>query len=213
MDTLLGSTHLRPAKPGDGRSAESGTEKLNVRSSRVVRLFAVLTRVLAVVLLPIAFLYAPGRARHFACQWALAARFPAENLRGLTQPTLAAFTAARTEALWLHGQLIGLTSGYRDAAEQHRLFTDEVRRVGSTQDARMRVLPPQESTHVSGIAMDVRPVEGARWLEDNGSRFRLYRTYDNEWWHFEYRPECGDQAPRRLLHPGAQVPTSGSAVR
>jgi hypothetical protein len=52
----------------------------------------------------------------------------------------------------------------------------------------MRVLPPEESCHVKGIAMDVRPSEGACWLEDNGGRYHLYRIYDNEWWHFEYRP-------------------------
>jgi hypothetical protein len=171
--------------------------------------FVAATRILAVLLLPVALLSAPGRAREVACRWALSARFPAEDLGGLTGPARAAFTAARTEAFWRYGQLIGLTSGYRDAAEQHRLFTREVERTGSPQAARRRVLPPVESSHVRGIAMDVRPTAGARWLEEHGGRYHLHRMYDNEWWHFEYHPDSG-HAPARLPYPGAAA-TSGRA--
>ena len=32
------------------------------------------------------------------------------------------------KVLWRDGQLIGLTSGHRDAAEQYRLYTEAVRR-------------------------------------------------------------------------------------
>lgn len=166
------------------------------------RVYTVVTRTLAVALLPAAFVVAPCRARHTACQWALAARFPAEDLSGLTAATRAAFTAARTQALWRDGVLIGLTSGYRDVGEQGRLFAEEVRRSGSSAAARMRVLPPEESRHVAGTALDVRPTEGARWLERYGEHYNLYRVYDNEWWHFEYRP---DGAPRRLPHPGVSL--------
>jgi D-alanyl-D-alanine dipeptidase len=150
----------------------------------------------------LACVVAPHRARHLACQWALAARFPAENLDGLTPATRAAFEAARTEALWRHGELIGLTDGYRDARAQARLFADTVRRAGSPGLAMMWALPPHESRHVAGTALDVRPVEGARWLERYGPRHHLYRVYDNEWWHFEYRP--GGRPPR-LPHPGAPI--------
>ncbi|MGR4854901.1 D,D-peptidase/D,D-carboxypeptidase VanY-N [Streptomyces sp. LARHCF252] len=158
------------------------------------RLFAVLAVVLAVLLLPVAFVRHPGRAREWACHWALGVRFPAENLTGLTYGARAAFTAARAEALWRHGQLIGLTSGYRDPLVQQRLFDEEVSRVGSPAAARMLVLPPAESKHVKGTALDVRPYEGARWLEEHGARYGLHRIYDNEWWHFEYRPDAGLQA-------------------
>jgi len=173
---------------------------------RSVRLRALVTKLIARCLLPLAALHAPGRARWLACQWALGIRFPAEDLEGLSGPALAAFTTARAEAFWRHGQLIGLTSGHRDAAEQHRLFTAEVRRSGSTPAARRRVLPPEESAHVAGIALDVRPAGGARWLEQHGWRYHLYRRYDNEWWHFEYRPEYGGQAPPLRPHPGAPAP-------
>jgi zinc D-Ala-D-Ala carboxypeptidase len=165
--------------------------------------------VLAVLLVPVALLVTPRRARHTACQWALAARFPTEDLAGLTAATRAAFEAARTEALWRHGELIGLTSGYRDAAEQARLFAAAVRDLGSVELARLRALPPLESRHVTGTALDVRPTEGARWLEEHGDRYDLYRMYDNEWWHFEH---CPDGAPARLPYPGASV-AAGSGFR
>lgn len=155
---------------------------------------------LAVALLPVAFVITPRRPRRTACQWALAVRFPAEDLTGLTPATHTAFTAARTQALWRDGELIGLTSGHRDAGEQSRLFAEEVRRSGSHAAARLRALPPNESRHVAGTALDVRPVEGARWLERHGACHHLYRVYDNEWWHFEYRPAG---PPERLSHPGA----------
>ncbi|GAA4600958.1 hypothetical protein BJY16_003713 [Actinoplanes octamycinicus] len=162
--------------------------------------YAAATRMLAFALSPVAALVAPGRARQTACRWALAARFPAENLDGLAPAARAAFEAARTRALWRHGELIGLTSGHRDRDTQTALYLAEVRRCGSVAEARRWVLPPEESRHVAGTAMDVRPTEGARWLERHGALHGLYRVYDNEWWHFEYRP---DGRPPRLPHPGA----------
>jgi zinc D-Ala-D-Ala carboxypeptidase len=172
------------------------------------RVFAVLTHVIAVVLLIPAWLRSPRRARRLACRWALALRFPAEDLDGLTPATLAAFTAARTEAFWRHGRLIGLTSGHRDAAEQQRLFLAEVARTGSVEAARTRVLPAKDSVHVRGTALDIRPREGAQWLEEHGARYDLYRTYDNEWWHFEHRP--GEAPPARLPHPGRPAGTEAT---
>lgn len=168
--------------------------ELGVSCRRRDRGYRLVTRVLAAVLLPAAWLVAPGRARLVAGEWALAARFPAEDLAGLTPATRAAFTEARSLALWRDGQLIGLTSGYRDAGEQARLFARD-------HADSPTVLPPEESRHVAGTALDVRPREGARWLERHGARRHLYRVYDNEWWHFEYRPEG---RPPRLPHPGAR---------
>ncbi|WBB67698.1 D,D-peptidase/D,D-carboxypeptidase VanY-N [Micromonospora sp. WMMD812] len=164
------------------------------------QVYRAVTRLLAVLLVPVAYLVAPGRARHAACQWALSMRFPAEDLAGLLPAARAAFEAARSHALWRHGELIGLTSGYRDAATQAALYVKEVRRSGSAAAARRWTLPPHESRHVAGTAFDVRPTEGARWLERYGARYGLYRRYDNEWWHFEY---CPEGQPERLPHPGA----------
>ncbi len=151
--------------------------------------YEVATKALARLLLPVAKMRQPRAAHHRAAQWALGLRFPKESLTGLRPETRRAFEAARTEALWRDGQLIGLTSGYRDAAEQHRLYLE----LGS------RVLRPSESEHVRGMALDVRPSEGAQWLERNGERFSLYSRYDNEPWHFE----LATTRPRRQAHPGA----------
>jgi hypothetical protein len=172
-----------------------------VPDSRRDRLLAAGALALGVLLLPVAFLLAPVRAGYLACQWALAARFPRENLAGLDQTTRSAFTRARAEAFWRDHQLIGLTSGHREAGTQQRMFEDEVRRAGSVHAARLRVLPATESSHVRGVALDVRPWQGARWLADNGGRYDLFRRYDNEWWHFEH---CADgRAPEMLPYPGA----------
>jgi hypothetical protein len=82
------------------------------------------------------------------------------------------------------------------------MFAAAVRRTGSVAAARQWVLPAAESRHVTGLAMDVRPTEGASWLERNGAAYGLFRVYDNEWWHFEYHP---DGPPPRLSHPGASA--------
>lgn len=81
------------------------------------RVLAAVTRLVAVLLAPATFCGAPGRARFLACKWALGLRFPREDLCGLAPEALTAFTRARAEAFWRDGQLIGLTSGYRDVAE------------------------------------------------------------------------------------------------
>jgi hypothetical protein len=151
--------------------------------------FEVATKVLARALLPVAKVRRPRAAHHLAARWALGLRFPRESLEGLRPETRRAFEAARAEAFWRDGQLIGLTSGYRDAAEQHRLCQE----LGS------RVLPPGQSEHVRGMALDVRPTEGAQWLESNGSRWNLFSRYDNEPWHFE----LAATRPARQPHPGA----------
>ena len=169
-------------------------------------LYSAVTRLLAFLSAPVAAVLTPGQARHTACRWALRIRFPAENLTGLTPATRDAFEAARACALWQHGELLGLTSGYRDARTQAALFAAEVRRSGSAAAARRLTLPPHESRHVAGVALDVRPREGARWLEEHGARYGLYRRYDNEWWHFEY---CPEGRPTRLARPDV-VPAGSS---
>jgi hypothetical protein len=179
------------------------SDERSVPDSLRDRLLAAGARALGVALLPAAYLRAPGRARFFACQWALSVRYPKEDLSGLSPAARTAFRTARAEAFWRNRQLIGLTSGHRDAGAQQRMFEAEVRRTGSVYTARLRVLPAVESRHVRGIALDVRPSQGARWLEDNGARYYLYRRYDNEWWHFEHCPATFGRRPELLPYPGA----------
>jgi zinc D-Ala-D-Ala carboxypeptidase len=202
-------TPLAPPPPNVDGMTESTTAILDtpraVRDGHRERLLRAATFVLAVLLLPVAALRAPGRARYLACHWALGLRFPSENLDGLTPGTRRAITEARAVAFWRDGQLIGVTSGYRDAEEQFRLYTAEVRRTGSVTAARRRVLPPEESSHVRGTALDIRPYAGARWLERHGADFDLYRTYDNEWWHFEYLPNNHGRPRLHRAHRDAQL--------
>lgn len=103
---------------------------------------------------------------------------------GLTPDLAAAYTAAEWEA-HRQGVPLSITSGYRSWAEQQALFGSAVVQYGGSAEAERWVLPPERSTHVTGTAIDVGPYEGALWLESNGSRWGLCRTYANEWWHFE----------------------------
>jgi LAS superfamily LD-carboxypeptidase LdcB len=83
------------------------------------------------------------------------------------------------------GVELRVTSGWRSRAKQERLYEQAIAKYGSPERARQWVLPPEESEHVKGGAVDVGPESGARWLEANGVRFGLCRRYANEPWHFE----------------------------
>ncbi len=111
-----------------------------------------------------------------------------DELRGLTPGTRRAFAAARAAAARA-GRELGLTSGYRTREEQERLYREALETYGSVEEAQRWVLPPDQSQHVRGVALDVRPRSGAEWLEEHGARFGLCRTYAWEWWHFEYRAQ------------------------
>ncbi|MFW0790828.1 M15 family metallopeptidase [Gordonia sp. CPCC 205333] len=116
---------------------------------------------------------------------------------GLT-PTLArAYTRAYNEAR-RQGVTMWITSGKRSVSEQRALWRDGIARYGSPAAARRWVLPPNESTHVTGAAIDVGPRAGAAWLQVNGRRWGLCRTFDNEWWHFEHATLPGLPCPRRV---------------
>jgi D-alanyl-D-alanine dipeptidase len=79
-----------------------------------------------------------------------------------------------------------LRSAWRSEQWQQVLFDRAVAKYGSRAEASKWVLPPQQSAHVKGYAIDVHPLAVARWLEAHGAAYGLCRTYDNEWWHFEY---------------------------
>jgi D-alanyl-D-alanine carboxypeptidase len=82
-----------------------------------------------------------------------------------------------------------LNSGYRSFAKQERMYRAAVARYGSARAARAWVLPPQESTHVRGLAADIGTPATAAWLNRHGATFGLCRAYGDEPWHFEYRPD------------------------
>ncbi|NEW41994.1 M15 family metallopeptidase [Nocardia cyriacigeorgica] len=126
----------------------------------------------------------------------------AAGTEGLNPLLALAYTMAADEA-HAAGVPLSITSGYRTPAEQQALWDDGIHTHGNPAEARRWVLPPDESTHVTGHAIDVGPIEGARWLEANGNRWGLCRTFDNEWWHFELATFPGLPCPPRV--PDASV--------
>ncbi|MGK8467811.1 M15 family metallopeptidase [Nocardia cyriacigeorgica] len=133
-----------------------------------------------------------------ALVWPIAAA----GTEGLNPVLALAYTMAADEA-HAAGVPLSITSGHRTPAEQQALWDEGLRTYGSPGEARRWVLPPGESTHVTGNAVDVGPIEGARWLEANGNRWGLCRTFDNEWWHFELATFPGTPCPPRV--PDASV--------
>ncbi len=102
--------------------------------------------------------------------------------------------AAAEVAAGRDGVEIVVTSGRRSPQVQQELFDDAVQRHGSEQEARQWVLPPNESAHVRGEAVDVA-ASGANWLVLHGAQLGLCQRYANEWWHFELLTTPGGRCP------------------
>jgi LAS superfamily LD-carboxypeptidase LdcB len=92
-----------------------------------------------------------------------------------------AFAAARAADLAPE-----IRSAWRSDAWQQILFDRAVTKYGSRAEASKWVLSPGKSAHVKGYAIDVHPQGAAAWLQEHGPAYGICRTYDNEWWHFEY---------------------------
>lgn len=113
---------------------------------------------------------------------------PSATVHGTTNmqaPAAAAFTKAFAAAR-AAGLSPEIRSAWRSERWQQILFDRAVAKYGSRSEAAKWVLPPQRSAHVKGYAVDVHPLAMARWLQKHGPAFGICRTYDNEWWHFEY---------------------------
>lgn len=107
-----------------------------------------------------------------------------------------ATSAAAAAGIELH-----VTSGWRSAAKQRVLYEQAIAKYGSAEKARRWVLPPTESEHVRGGAVDVGPRPAAAWLEEHGVRYGLCRRYANEPWHFELlAPHRGQPCPAMEPH-------------
>lgn len=104
------------------------------------------------------------------------------------------------------GVELTLTSGWRSEAEQERLFENAVERYGSREEAARWVLPPEHSAHVTGLAIDVGPTEGAYWLARHGHEFGLCQVYANEIWHFEPLVEPGGTCPELRPDSAGDLP-------
>ncbi|MGY2080430.1 VanZ family protein [Modestobacter sp. SYSU DS0657] len=88
-----------------------------------------------------------------------------------------------------------VSSGWRSAAYQQALFDAAVAEHGSPAAAREWVLGPDESSHVTGDAVDIGPTDAMSWLAQHGSDYGLCQTYGNEMWHFELAVERGGRCP------------------
>lgn len=126
----------------------------------------------------------------------------AAGTAGLDPLLATAYTLAENEAHAV-GVPLSITSGHRTWDEQNYLWQNGIATYGSPDAARRWVLPPEESTHVSGRAVDVGPQAGAAWLEANGYRWGLCRMFENEWWHFELATTPGGACPP--MRPDASV--------
>jgi hypothetical protein len=99
------------------------------------------------------------------------------------------------------GVLLAVTSGYRSLERQEYLFNKAIRKYGSYEAAAKWVAPPEISHHPRGLALDVnypKNPESAKWLEVNGYKFGLCRTFENEWWHFEGNIAPGWKCPKMM---------------
>ncbi|MGY2066509.1 VanZ family protein [Blastococcus sp. SYSU DS0619] len=102
-----------------------------------------------------------------------------------------------------HGVDFHVSSGWRSAAYQQALFDAAVEQYGSPAAAREWVLRPDESSHVTGDAVDIGPTDAMSWLAQHGSDYGLCQTYGNEMWHYELAVERGGRCPAPAADPTA----------
>jgi hypothetical protein len=93
---------------------------------------------------------------------------------------------------------VRISNGWRSAAYQQYLLDQAVEEYGSEAKARQFVNTPEQSTHVTGEAVDIATTDADSWLQQHGADYGLCQTYANEMWHFELMTEPGDTCPAPL---------------
>lgn len=93
------------------------------------------------------------------------------------------------------GIVFDVTSGWRSAAYQRWLLDDAIRTSGSEETARAYVATPEQSSHVTGRAVDIGSLDAQLWIIENGRDWGLCQTYANERWHFEKATGAGGECP------------------
>ena len=93
------------------------------------------------------------------------------------------------------GLFFEVTSGWRTAEYQQWLLDDAIELYASEEVARQFVATPDRSSHVTGDAVDIAPVDAQFWLIEHGARYGICQTYANERWHFELATEPGGVCP------------------
>jgi hypothetical protein len=105
---------------------------------------------------------------------------------------------AASAAAEADGVRLDITSGWRSPAYQRWLFEEAVSTYGDAETAGRFVASAEDSTHVTGRAVDIGSGEGQRWLGAEGWRWGLCRVYENEPWHVERATEAGKACPPML---------------
>ena len=113
------------------------------------------------------------------------------GVANLDADLLGALRQAATDAADAGVELI-VDSGWRSPEYQERLLQEAVSKYGSEAEAARWVATPDTAAHVSGDAVDIGPSGAAAWLSEHGAAYGLCQIYANEPWHFELRPEAGD---------------------
>jgi D-alanyl-D-alanine carboxypeptidase len=123
------------------------------------------------------------------------------GVANLDQRLLKALRRAATDAV-RDGVEFQVTSGWRSAEYQERLFRDAISDYGSEKEAARWVATPNTSPHVSGDAVDIGPSDATAWLSEHGARYGLCQIYRNEPWHYELRSGAiDDGCPRMYADP------------
>jgi D-alanyl-D-alanine carboxypeptidase len=111
------------------------------------------------------------------------------GVANLDPALLGALRKAATDAAD-DGVVFFVNSGWRSPEYQEQLLRAAVSKYGSEKKAARWVGTPDTSAHVSGDAVDIRPIDATAWLSGHGARYGLCQIYRNEPWHFELRPEA-----------------------
>ncbi|MGW5878275.1 M15 family metallopeptidase [Nocardiopsis terrae] len=124
-------------------------------------------------------------------------------LTGLDTELLAAVHDAADAALAEDGIEVLVTSGWRSERYQRFLLDSAVGVYGSEEEAARWVAGPEESSHVTGEAVDIGRTDAAYWFAEHGPRFGLCQTYANEIWHYELTVEPGGTCPEPVTDASA----------
>ncbi|SDO69325.1 D-alanyl-D-alanine carboxypeptidase [Microbacterium testaceum StLB037] len=93
------------------------------------------------------------------------------------------------------GVVFDVTSGWRSEEYQRWLLGDAIRTYGSEALAREYVASPEDSSHVTGRAVDIGSLDAQLWIIEHGREWGLCQTYANERWHFEKATDAGGECP------------------
>ncbi|RKS05053.1 D-alanyl-D-alanine carboxypeptidase-like protein [Nocardiopsis sp. Huas11] len=111
------------------------------------------------------------------------------------EPELRAAVREAAAAAEAQGVEVVVTSGWRSERYQRFLLDAAEQTYGSAEEAARWVATAEESSHVTGEAVDVGYTDAADWFSRFGSEFGLCQTYANELWHYELAVEPGGECP------------------